>query len=385
MRGRWLAAGVAWAAAVLLAALAVYTATRRPDLFPDLTVYRAGAGAIEHGGDLYRVHGSNQGGFTYPPFAVLVLWPLRLPPLLVSGLIVAALSFLAAVVTARVALRSVPVWVVGAVVACAMQTVAFRNSYAFGQIGVLLMLLAVLDLLTDDPPWPRGMLIGIAVGIKLTPGVFVILLLLTRQRREAATAVAALATSIALAALILPVQSWRYWTDLAWHTGRVGDITSGRNRSLWGVLTHAGTPTEVAAAVAVVVAVLGLWWASTAYRWSPVAAIATAGLTGCLVAPITWTHHLVWVLLVLCVAMSLRLHILWRAGLVAATTIAFARLSPDTHLLAVLQAANSAVLVIALPWIVRRRTIVPAAGSAPDPRAASGSDRPHSHQGPGSA
>ncbi|HET6909554.1 MAG TPA: glycosyltransferase 87 family protein [Mycobacteriales bacterium] len=357
MRGRWLAAGVAWAAAVLLAALAIYDATHRPDLFPDLTVYRAGAGAIEHGGDLYRVHGSNQGGFTYPPFAVLVLLPLRLPPLLASGLIVAALSFLGAVGTARMALRSAPAWVVGAVVACAMQTVAFRNSYAFGQIGVLLMLLVALDLFTDDPPWPRGMLIGLAAGIKLTPGVFIILLVLTRQRRQAVTAVAALATSIALGALVLPGASWRYWTNIAWHTGRVGDITSGRNRSLWGVLTHAGTPTTVAAGIAVVVTVVGLWWASTAYCRAPVAAVAAAGLTGCLVAPITWTHHLVWILLVLCVLMSLPYHLFYRAGLVAVTTIAFARLSPDTHLLAVVQATGSAVLVLALPWVTRRSSV----------------------------
>jgi alpha-1,2-mannosyltransferase len=104
-----------------------------------------------------------------------------------------------------------------------------------------------------------------------------------------------------------PAMWWRYWTDLLWQTDRVGSLGSGRNQSLAGLLTrlrnddlhHAGTarPEVVlwAAAVALVLGV-GLWRARRAWRaGDELGGFTLTGLTGCLLSPISWTHHLYWV------------------------------------------------------------------------------------------
>jgi len=50
------------------------------------------------------------------------------------------------------------------------------------------MALVALDCLVAKPKWPRGMLIGVAAAIKLTPAVFVLFFLLRRDYRSAVTA-----------------------------------------------------------------------------------------------------------------------------------------------------------------------------------------------------
>ena len=51
-----------------------------------------------------------------------------------------------------------------------------------GQINIVLMLMVVVDLLVLPPRW-RGVLIGIATGVKLVPGAFVLLYVLRRDLR----------------------------------------------------------------------------------------------------------------------------------------------------------------------------------------------------------
>ena len=59
------------------------------------------------------------------------------------------------------------------------------QTFEFGQINLLLMALVAVDCLVDRPRWPRGMLIGIAAAIKLTPAVFLLYFLLRRDYRAA--------------------------------------------------------------------------------------------------------------------------------------------------------------------------------------------------------
>ena len=83
----------------------------------------------------------------------------------------------------------------------------------FGQINLLLMALVVLDCLVERPRWPRGLLIGIAAAIKLTPAVFLLYLLLRRDVRAAVTTVVAGAVATLLGFLVAPAESWRFWLD----------------------------------------------------------------------------------------------------------------------------------------------------------------------------
>ena len=47
-------------------------------------------------------------------------------------------------------------------------------------------------------PWPRGLLLGLGIALKLTPAVFLLYFLLRRDRRAALTALASFAASTLL-------------------------------------------------------------------------------------------------------------------------------------------------------------------------------------------
>jgi len=351
MRGR-LAGALAWSVVIALAVTSVVAALGRPDLFPDLTVYRAASGALGQGGvHLDQVRGSNGGLFTYPPAAALLLWPLRLAPVAVVGSLLAAASMVAAASCARLGARCAPWWIAGAAVACALETVPFRNTISFGQVGVLLMAMVAFDLLLPATPWPRGVLTGLAAAIKLTPAIFIVYLLLAGRRDEARRATAAFVAAAVIGFALLPRASWRFWASDAWHTDRVGDITTDHNRSLWGLLVRAGAPTLAVLLVCLVVAAAGVIWAARAEHSNPAAALTAVGLTGCLISPITWTHHMVWVLLALTAILATPTDIRYRIAGAGVVTVTYARLSPNQHMLAAIEVAATAGLVLALPLL----------------------------------
>ncbi|MFC0581672.1 glycosyltransferase family 87 protein [Micrococcoides hystricis] len=69
-------------------------------------------------------------------------------------------------------------------------TTVVAQHLVFGQINVFLAIMCLYDL-TANPDrrprfLPRGLLTGVAAGIKLTPGFFLLYLLVTRQFRAAA-------------------------------------------------------------------------------------------------------------------------------------------------------------------------------------------------------
>lgn len=114
-----------------------------------------------------------------------------------------------------------------------------------------------------------------------------------------ATAVAGAATG--LAAWAAPDASRFYWTDALWDTGRVGRLSYVSNQSVQGVLARLAAPGEPSRALWATAVLLVLWvWAWRTSRalaaddWA--AAFALTGLAACLVSPITWVHHLVWLL-----------------------------------------------------------------------------------------
>jgi len=265
-------------------------------------------------------------------------------PLVAAGVVLALASCGAALATARLCLRDREWWLVAALCACALETVPFRTTIYFGQIGALLMVAVAADLLAVRRRWPGGMLIGLAAAVKLTPLMFVPYLFVTGRRREARTAVLTFLAATAAAALVLPTASWRYWTSALWESKRVGDVASIHNRSLWGALSTLG-PRWLGALVALAVAVAGLWLLREA---SGVVALAGVGLLSCLVSPIAWSHHVVWVLPALAGLAVLRRPLYLRVAAIAAVTVAFARWSSDQHLLALVECAVAFTLVLVL-------------------------------------
>ncbi|MGD0240829.1 MAG: glycosyltransferase 87 family protein [Streptosporangiaceae bacterium] len=314
-------------AALLVAVLAVYVADLVTHLssmtaMRDLVVYRDGGLIVRHVSPAYDAHrasplydwtGQHGVQFTYPPFAAVLFsvasvlsWTaMRWAMTLAS---VAALGLSLWLVFGTLGYRDRPAIRLGATLgisAFALATEPVQQTLALGQVNLLLMLLVVADLLLGDgiprSRWWHGIGIGIAAGVKLTPLIFIPYLLLTRRYRQAATASAVFAATVALGYAVLPKDSGTYWADgLFLKANRIVFLGTRGNQSLRGVLTRlagsvsSGTLPWIAAAALVVI--VGLVTAMLLYRaGQPVPGMLACALTGLLVSPLSWDHHWVWV------------------------------------------------------------------------------------------
>ncbi|GEC05392.1 hypothetical protein SSP24_30470 [Streptomyces spinoverrucosus] len=292
---------------VLAAAVTVFTATvpLLRDWF-DLRVYHGTIHSwIDDGGRIYdyRVPGTMY-GFTYPPFAAVAMLPMALVGMQAAIVIALLLNLAALAVSLRVLTGRAwrrHGWYGCALAACALALYEpLRDTFSFGQVNVLLLALVLVDawlLATGRGRW-AGIGIGLAAAIKLTPALFIGLLLLGRRWRAATVATGVAAGATGLAAVVTPEASRFYWTHAMWDTTRVGRLDYVSNQSLQGILARLDIESRAVWAVTVLL-VLGVWaWrarkAVAAGDWY--AAFALTGLTACLVSPITWVHHLVWLL-----------------------------------------------------------------------------------------
>lgn len=267
----------------------------------DLDVYRVAVRELLAGGNLYEV--TSPGWklyYIYPPFAALLMLPMAFGPLVVLRLVWVALLVWAQ----QAVLRRCGVprgWVLGLVGAAALVAVEpLRTSLGYGQVNTLLMALVVLDLLPDRARrWPRGVGIGVAAAIKMTPALFGVFALVARRSRVAWTSAATFVVATGLAFLVLPGQSRQFWTGNI-PAGTSGPLYVG-NQSLTGMTTRffgLDTPARAAGIIlGVLVVVLAVFVAR--YWWlagHQVFAVALVGLSTNLASPLAWTHHFVWVL-----------------------------------------------------------------------------------------
>ncbi|MGW0912193.1 glycosyltransferase 87 family protein [Streptomyces sp. NPDC002784] len=277
----------------------------------DALVYRAEGQAVLHGTDLY--------GFTvtewhlpatYPPFAALLFVPAALVPVtaLKAAFLAGNALLLAWLVqlSARLAgLPALPVAVRAGVAALALWLEPVFQTVLFGQINLAIVCLVLWDLTRPPGARARGVAVGIAAGIKLTPAVFIVYLLLRGHRRDALTATAACAGTVLLGALALPAATLDYFTRHLHDTARVGKAWIVDNQSLQGLVARAlGDPAPGPAwlLVALPVAAAGLLLVRTAAA-DHHAVLLTAG-TALLVSPISWTHHWVWCVPLLAVLLA---------------------------------------------------------------------------------
>jgi len=288
--------------------------------FPlDLAVYREAGRVVLHGGNPYApAFGRDLRvplPFTYPPFAAMAAVVLALVPNALLGALWTALSLglLGAIawLAFRPAIQRVereppvarwPAWqraaAFGAVVGLLAWTVPLNETISFGQVNLVLAGACLLD--CSRPSGRRGVLVGLATAIKLTPGIFVAYFAVTRQWAAAARAAAVALACEVLATVVLPHPSRQYWLHLAWTPGRTGNPGYFTNQSLYGVVTRLHLPLVLWPLLAAGAGVLGLWRAARAHAaGAELAAVALVGLTGVLVSPISWQHHAVWIIVVL--------------------------------------------------------------------------------------
>jgi len=276
--------------------------------FFDLRVYRGAASWWWQGRPLYEfVLPHTSKGFTYPPFAVVVLLPTGLGTLTTAEAFFTAVSAALVVVITWALLAPVALrhgWSRWFVVALAVPLVVamepVRETLGWGQVEVILLALILADVsaLQGGRRW-AGIGIGLATAIKVTPGLFVFYLLLSGRRRATVVAGGTFLAATALAFALGPRDSVRFWTRALWETGRVGAADRTADQSLMGLLARLADPAPpdrvVWLLLAGAVVVLGLWRGTRAARaGDELTGVTVTGLTACLVSPIAWTHHFVW-------------------------------------------------------------------------------------------
>jgi alpha-1,2-mannosyltransferase len=324
---------------VVSAAVCCALAARSQAHFVDLHVYRMGGAAVLHGGRLYQLR-LVWLPFTYPPFAAVVFAALAVVPWQVAVVLLTGASVVALPAALYLVLRlSGPVreqareraWTLAlAVAAAAIWLEPARATLGYGQVDILLTAAVLYDLSLPDTARRKGVMIGLAAGLKLTPAIFVAYLLVTGRRRAAATAAAAFAGTVAAGFAVLPADSAWFWAGRFASPGHVSPVQNPQNQSLYGALArvmHTAHVLPVWLPLAAAVAGAGLALAAAASRRGDEAlGFSLCAVTGLLISPISWIHHWVIVIPALLVA-GLTADRARRAGNVAAAVLVAAAIT----------------------------------------------------------
>jgi len=176
-----------------------------------------------------------------------------------------------------------------------------QANFAFGQINVVLMTLVIAECVPHRTPWPRGMLLGLGIALKLTPAVFLLYFLLRRDRRAVLTSLASVVAAVAAGFALAWRDSWEYWTHTVRNTDRIGSASLNTNQNIAGTLARLGLDEHQRflpwVLACFVVLALTVWAARRALRaGEPVLAVMCIALFGLAVSPVSWSHHWVWML-----------------------------------------------------------------------------------------
>jgi alpha-1,2-mannosyltransferase len=292
------------ALAVLGASAAVVLYQHNPGWMFDARIYRDVGAALLQGHDVY--HSVNV-GFLYPPFATILFTPLAFLSVKAMGFILTAITIVALEVAVWLSLGRPPIardtrWLLLVMAICAVAAWLdpLRSTLLLGQVNAVLLLLVLGDLSLPDTNRWKGLGVGLAAGIKLTPALFIVYLVLTRRLRAAGVALATLAATIGIGFLVMPATAVSYWDGAFLDSSRIGYVQDLNSQSLRSILVRWAHTSNVEAlwiVLAVVVAAAGLGlavWASR--RGQELLAVSVCGLVTLMVSPITWPHHWVWIL-----------------------------------------------------------------------------------------
>lgn len=306
---RWVAAALA-SAVIALAAHAFFLGfDGLYGLFGngvDAVVYRHGGVTVLGSDRLYSFTLFDTAlPFTYPPFAAVVFTGLA--ALSVEGALMVVnglnlvLLYLAVLLSWRaLGYRGRATHVVSIGIAIALTWLEpIRMTLWLGQINLLLLVVVLWDLGRPEGSRLRGIGVGAAAGLKLTPAFFVFYLLTLRQWRAAIVAGTAFAVTVVVGFAVVFSDARSYWTSAIFESDRIGLLASPANQSVHGLLARSWTggvpPFAVWFLCSGVVAALGLWAAVVAHRsGSVLLGLTICGLTTPMVSPFSWGHHWVW-------------------------------------------------------------------------------------------
>lgn len=316
-----------WCLLWLLATLAMtYTCWQLFGHIPyriDIDVYQMGGKAWLDGRPLYTGNVMFHTPivdlpFTYPPLAAIAFSPFAWMGMPVASVVITALTLVVLLVSTTIVLTRLDVWSESALlpgpawlrrVWLAVLIVApasiwlepITSNFAFGQINAVLMTLVIADCFPRRTPWPRGLLLGLGIALKLTPAVFLLYFLLRRDNRAALTSLASFAGATLVGFVLAWRDSWEYWTHTLHHTDRIGEAALNTDQNIAGSLARLGLdqherfPLWVLACLLVLA--LTIWAMRRVLKaGEPTLAVICVALFGLAVSPVSWSHHWVWML-----------------------------------------------------------------------------------------
>ena len=290
----------------------------------DIDIYQMGGRAWLDGRSLYRGDVSFHTPigldlpFTYPPLAAIVFCPFAWLGMPAASVAITALTLVLLVVSTMIVLSRLDVWntstLLGgpawlrrlwlAVVIVAPATIwlePIAANFAFGQINVVLMTLVIADCLPRRTPWPRGILLGLGIALKLTPAIFLLYVLLRRDNRAALTALGSFVVATLVGFVLAWNDSWEYWTRTVHHTDRIGEAALNTDQNIAGALARVGLGEQqrflLWVAACLLVLAMTVWAMRRVLRaGEPALAVICVALFGLVVSPVSWSHHWVWML-----------------------------------------------------------------------------------------
>ncbi|MDT5139790.1 MAG: alpha,2-mannosyltransferase [Mycobacterium sp.] len=256
--------------------------------------------------------------FTYPPLAAVAFSPFAWMGMPVASIAITVLTLIVLLVSTAIVLTRLDVWADStmlsgpawlrrswlAVIIVAQAAVwlePINSNFAFGQINAVLMTLVVADCFPRRTPWPRGVLLGLGIALKLTPAVFLLYFLLRRDKRAALISLASFAGATLVGFALAWGDSLEYWTQTLRHTDRIGEAALNTDQNIAGSLARLGLEQHerfpLWALACLLVLAATIWAMRRVLRADePTLAIICVALFGLVVSPVSWSHHWVWML-----------------------------------------------------------------------------------------
>ncbi|GAA2329631.1 hypothetical protein SVIO_025960 [Streptomyces violaceusniger] len=283
-------------------------AVDKPLWMADLRVYLGAAHNLTRGDDPWALNAQGW-SYLYPPPTPWLFVPLTKIGLNSAGLLytvvnVALLGYVVWAVLRRLmpgSPRRVLLLTVTALPVCSWFG-PVADSLLLGNVDLLIMGLVIADFVQLRSTKAHGVLIGIAIALKLQSGLFVVFMLLDRRLRPALTATATF-LSVSLASLaVQPDLSRHYWSTVFPHLSeRMGGapqaIYSNSFLSALVRVTHDGTIARVIwiplCAVVIVAGAVVMYRASR--RDDEILAVVVCGLVSVSITSLAWVHYWVWI------------------------------------------------------------------------------------------
>ncbi|MDZ7915150.1 MAG: glycosyltransferase family 87 protein [Rhodococcus sp. (in: high G+C Gram-positive bacteria)] len=297
----------------------------------DLSVFRDAGVAFTSGLPLYSEDFPSSSGFRfiYSPFAAIVFAPMAWIDPLVLQVIWTSVNIALVWWILKVVLRQLsiprPSLVAVALAGVALVLEPVRSNLGFGQVNIVLMALVVADCCGALPRRFRGIGIGIAAAIKITPAAFGLVLLVRRDLPSIARALGAFLVTVGIGFVFLPRDSVWFWATEFFRSERGGAHEFFRNQAVTGLLARLGADGVFKDAIWLLcVAAIIAAAAYAGHRFTrsgePVLALGVVALASLLAAPIAVTHHWVYVIVLIPLGVAPQYRS-WRPFIVAAVAV----------------------------------------------------------------